>query len=64
MTEKIYYVDRNNIQVNLEKQLLALFMTIPCFVNIETIEMNWAKVTINARNEDLFTVEQYMAMMV
>ena len=60
MTEKIYWVDRNDITNDLEETLMALYMRIPCFVEIENVEMNWAKVTIQAREEDLETVEQYM----
>lgn len=64
MTEKIYWVDRNDITNDLDETLMALYMRIPCFVEIENVEMNWAKVTIQAREEDLFTVEQYMAGLV
>jgi hypothetical protein len=64
MTEKIYWVDRNDINTDLEETLMALYMRIPCKVNVEDVEMNWAKVTILARNEDLFFVEQYMAGLV
>ena len=64
MTEKIYWVDRNDIINDLEETLMALYMRIPCFVEIENVEMNWAKVTIQAREEDLKTVEQYMAGLV
>lgn len=64
MTEKIYWVDRNDITNDLEETLMALFMRIPCFVEIENVEMNWAKVTIKAHDEDLFFVEQYMAGLV
>ena len=64
MTEKIYWVDRNDITNDLEETLMALYMRIPCFVEIENVEMNWAKVTIQAREEDLFIVEQYMAGLV
>ena len=64
MTEKIYWVDRNDITNDLEETLTALYMRIPCFVEIENVEMNWAKVTIQAREEDLKTVEQYMAGLV
>ena len=64
MTEKIYWVDRNDITNDLEETLMALYMRIPCFVEIENVEMNWAKVTIQAREEDLETVEQYMAGLV
>ena len=64
MTEKIYWVDRNDITNDLEETLMALYMRIPCFVKIENVEMNWAKVTIQAREEDLETVERYMAGLV
>lgn len=64
MTEKIYWVDRNDITNDLEETLMALYMRIPCFVEIENVEMNWVKVTIQAREEDLETVERYMAGLV
>ena len=64
MAEKIYWVDRNDITNDLNETLMALYMRIPCKVDIEDVEMNWAKVTILARNEDLFFVEQYMAGLV
>ncbi len=64
MTEKIYWVDRNDINTDLEETLMALYMRIPCKVDVEDVEMNWAKVTILARDEDLFFVEQYMAGLV
>lgn len=64
MTEKIYWVDRNDITNDLDETLMALYMRIPCFVKIENIEMNWAKVIILARDEDLFIVEQYIAGLV
>lgn len=64
MTENIYWVDRNDITNDLEKTLMALFMRIPCFIEIENVEMNWVKVTIQAREGDLETVERYMAGLV
>ena len=64
MTEKIYWIDRNDINNDLEETLMALYMRIPCFIEIENVEMNWAKVTIQAREEDLETVEWYMAGLV
>ena len=64
MTEKIYWVDRNDINTDLEETLMALYMRIPCKVDVENVEMNWAKVTILARDEDLFFVEQFMAGLV
>ena len=64
MTENIYWIDLNEITNDLEETLMALYMRIPCFVKIEPVEMNWVKVTIQAREEDLFTVEQYIAGLV
>ena len=64
MTEKIYWVDLNDITNDLEETLMALYMQIPCKVDMEPVEMNWVKVTILARDEDLFFVEQYMAGLV
>ena len=64
MTEKIYWVDLNDITNDLEETLMALYMRIPCKVDMEPVEMNWVKVTILARDEDLFFVEQYMAGLV
>lgn len=64
MTENIYWIDLNEITNDLEGTLMALYMQIPCFVEIENVEMNWVKVTIQARKEDFFTVEQYMAGLV
>ena len=64
MTEKIYWVDRNDITNDLNETLMALYMRIPCKVNVEDVEMKWAKVTILTRNEDLFCVEQHMAGLV
>lgn len=64
MTEKIYWIDRNDITNDLDETLMTLYMRIPCFVKIESIEMNWAKVIILARDEDLFIVEQYIAGLV
>lgn len=64
MIEKIYWVDLNDITNDLEETLWALYMRIPCFVETEPVEMNWVKVTIKARDEDLFFVEQYMAGLV
>ena len=64
MTEKIYWVDRNDINTDLEETLMALYMRIPCKVDVENVEMNWVKVTIKARDADLFFVEQYMAGLV
>ena len=61
MVEKIYYIENTNaLEVALEK----LSEKIPCFVTREYVEMNYSKVTIHARIEDLATVETLLALLV
>lgn len=61
MVEKIYYIENTNaLEVALEK----LSEKIPCFINREYIEMNYSKITIHARVEDLATVETILALLV
>ena len=59
MTERIYYFDNNTEGLSTRLQVLA--MLIPCFVKKEYIEMNWCKVTILARIQDVATVEKFLA---
>ena len=61
MIIKVYYIENTN---TLEDTLDALATIIPCFVDLEPIEMNYEKVTIMARVEDLPTVENYLAPLV
>ena len=61
MAEKIYYIENTNaLEVTLEK----LSEKIPCFVTREYVEMNYSKITIHARVEDLATVEIILALLV
>ena len=61
MVEKIYYIENTNaLEVALEK----LSEKIPCFINREYVEMNYSKITIHARVEDLATVETVLAVLV
>jgi hypothetical protein len=61
MVEKIYYIENTNaLEVALEK----LSEKIPCFINREYVEMNYSKITIHARVEDLATVEIVLAVLV
>ena len=60
MIEKIYWIENTN---ELETALDKLDC-IPCFVDREFVEMNYSKVTINARQEDLKTVEKIFAEIV
>lgn len=59
MVEKIYFFD--NRTENLDERLEELAAVIPCFIDREFIEMDWSKVTIQAREEDLATVERFLA---
>lgn len=61
MTEKIYYIENSPI---LSHTLSVLEELLPCFINREFIEMNFSQITIKARNEDLVTVEEYLAPLV
>lgn len=62
MEEKIYYFDNNTEGLGTRLQVLA--MLIPCFIKREYIEMNWSKVTILARIQDIATVEKFLADLV
>lgn len=33
----------------------------PCFVGVETVEMNWIELTITARTEDFGAIEKKLA---
>ena len=59
MVEKIYFFD--NRTENIDERLEELAIAIPCFIDREFIEMDWSKVTIQAREEDLATVERFLA---
>lgn len=59
MVEKIYFVDVN--AESLFEMLDLLVEKIPCFLETEFIEMNMMKVIINARVQDLRTVENFLA---
>ncbi len=32
--------------------------TFPCFISVETLELNWAEVTVKARAEDMASIER------
>jgi len=61
MTEKIYYVE-NDFALNLALELIAI--VVPCFINREYIEMDYSRITIVARNEDIATIEKIFADLV
>jgi len=60
MIEKIYWIENTN---ELEAALNKLDC-VPCFVERELVEMNYSKITINARQEDLKTIEKIFSKIV
>ena len=61
MTEKTYYIENS---IELEEALEQIEQNFPCFVDRELIEMNYSKVTINAREEDIASIERVLAPLV
>lgn len=61
MTEKIYYIENS---LELATALLSIEILIPCFIERNFIEMDYSKVVIIARNEDIATVERFLAPLV
>ena len=62
-----WYCDRHaqrleSINMTLEEYLLELFATVPVFIHISPIEMDWAEVTIEGREEDWQIVALCMRM--
>ena len=58
MVEKIYYIE-NSFEMSMA--LGEIEETFPCFVDREYIEMNYSKVTIKARQEDIASIEDILA---
>jgi hypothetical protein len=61
MTEKTYYIENCT---ELEEALEQIEQNFPCFVDRELIEMNYSRVTINAREEDIASIERILAPLV
>lgn len=60
MIEKIYWIENTNeLDIALNK-----LNCVPCFVDREFVEMNYSKITINARQEDLKTIEKIFSEIV
>ena len=58
MVKKVYFME-NSDKANSAIDLLE--SAIPCFVFCTPIEMNWLEVKVQARVEDLATVERILA---
>lgn len=61
MIEKTYYIENTN---TLNEVLDNIINSFPCFVDREFIEMNYSKVTINTREEDIASIERILAPLV
>lgn len=61
MAKKTYYIENS---ILLDAVLDDLANVIPCFIYRDLIEMNYSEVNIVAREEDLATVENYLAALV
>ena len=58
MTKKVYFIENSS---NLDKVLLKITNTFPCFLRREFIEMDYSEVAIEARNEDIMSIEGLLA---
>jgi hypothetical protein len=58
MTTKTYYVENTT---ELDTALAQINMLIDCSVEQEPIEMNWSKLTIQARDIDFPLIERLLA---
>ena len=61
MTEKIYYIENTN---ELDNAMDKIENDFPCFTERELIEMNYSKITIKARTEDIKHIEDILAPLV
>ena len=56
MREVVFFIEYN---IATEK-VAHIEMIYPCFIEVESIEMGYAKVTIKARTEDMPAIEKYL----
>lgn len=61
MVEKIYFIENSTALSNALEYVKAV---IPCFIDREYIEMNYSRISIHARVEDLKTIEDFLAPLV
>lgn len=61
MTEKIYFIENTNA---LENAMAKIEHDYPCFTERELVEMNYSKITIKARTEDIRHIEDILAPLV
>ena len=61
MIRKVYFVENTNA---LDEALEKIVDTFPCFIDRETIEMNYSEIGIFARAEDICGIERILAPLV
>ena len=61
MTTKTYYIENTP---ELDDALTIIAQSVPCFFSLEPVEMNFYEVEIEARNEDISTIERILAPLV
>ena len=61
MVEKIYYIENSNA---LELAIDSIAGLFPCWIEKEFIEMNYVKITLHIRTEDLASAEDILAPLV
>ena len=61
MIKKAWYIENSN---ELDNAIINITSTFPCFIDMEFIEMNYSKVEIEARAEDIASIEEILAPLV
>jgi len=61
MTKKVYYIENG---CSLASAIEYLENIIPCFIELEPVEMDYMEVSIICRNEDVAFVEKAVAPLV
>lgn len=61
MTTKTYYIENTPA---LDDALTTIAQKVPCFFSLSPVEMNFYEVEIEARNEDISTIERILAPLV
>ena len=61
MTKKVYYIEYTN---EAEKAIERVTNELPTFVEVEAVEMNFVRVEIDCRIEDVKTIERILEAVV
>lgn len=61
MTKKVYYIEYTN---EAQEAIERVTNELPTFVEIEAVEMNFVRVEINCRIEDVKTIERILEAVV